>query len=76
MRRREFVTLLGGAAMLTLPRRTLAQQPGRVRRLGYLTTAAGPNPVDNAYEEALRQLGWVQGQNIRIESGFHRAARQ
>jgi putative tryptophan/tyrosine transport system substrate-binding protein len=68
MRRREFITLLSGAVtVLTPPRGTLAQQPGKVRRLGYLTTAAGPNPVDDAYEEELRHLGWVNGQNLRIE---------
>jgi putative ABC transport system substrate-binding protein len=49
---------------------TLAQQPERVRRLGYLTTAAGDNPVDNAFEEQLRHLGWVQGQSIRIEHRY------
>jgi putative ABC transport system substrate-binding protein len=65
MKRRDFITLLGGAAILTPPRGTLAQQPGRVQRLGYLTSAAGHSSLDNAFEEALRQLGWVQGQNIR-----------
>jgi len=71
MRRREFISMLGGVAiMLPAPRGTLAQQLGRVRRLGYLTTAAGDNPVDNAFEEALRHLGWVQGQSIRIEHRY------
>jgi putative ABC transport system substrate-binding protein len=70
MRRREFITLVGGAAILSRPRGTLAQQPGRIRRLGYLTSAAGPTPLEDAFEEALRQLGWVQGQNISIEYGY------
>lgn len=71
MRRREFIAVLGSAAiMLTPPRGTLAQQPGRVRLLGYLTTAAGDNPVDEAFEEELRHLGWVNGQNIRIEHRY------
>ena len=70
MRRRNFIALLGSAAAWPLAAR--AQQPERMRRLGVLT----PLPVDHpdaqarhaAFLEALRQLGWTDGRNLRIEA--------
>jgi putative ABC transport system substrate-binding protein len=64
--RREFITLLGGSAA-TWPLPGRAQAAGKVRRIGYLSPAAGPNPADDACEEELRRLGWTQGQNVRID---------
>ena len=69
MRRREFITLLGGAAAWPLAAR--AQQPRRMRRIGVLT----PFPADDAeglarltaFTQALQQSGWTVGQNIRID---------
>jgi putative ABC transport system substrate-binding protein len=66
MRRREFVTLLGSAAT-AWPLIAHSQQTGRIRRLGYLTAAAGASPLDDVFEKELRHFGWVQGENIRIE---------
>src|SRR6516165_10237271 len=69
MKRREFITLLGGAAAWPLAAR--AQQSGRMPRIGVLmnnaaTDAAGQSHVA-AFAQTLRQLGWVEGQNIRID---------
>lgn len=72
MRRREFITLLGGAAA-TWPLAARAQQPsGRVYRVGYL--AGGSRQTQphliKAFDEGLRSLGYRVGQNIVIEYGF------
>src|ERR1700733_9935815 len=69
MRRRQFITLLGGAAA-TWPLGVRAQQSERVRRLAVLIGAAatGQNPA--AYAAFLRrlgELGWTDGRNVRIE---------
>jgi putative ABC transport system substrate-binding protein len=69
MRRREFITLIGGAAAWPLAVR--AQQPERMRRIGVLT----PFPADDAegharltaFAQALQQAGWTVGQNVRID---------
>ena len=70
MRRREFMTLLGGAA--TWPLTARAQQPGRVRRLGILSVGAIADDPDGrarsaAFLQALEQSGWTDGRNIRID---------
>jgi putative ABC transport system substrate-binding protein len=69
MRRREFITLLGGAAAWPLAAR--AQQPGGVRRIGVLMPYTQDDPEDRArvaaLQEGLKQLGWTEGQNIRTE---------
>ena len=72
MRRREFITLVGAAAACPLTAR--AQQPERMRRVGVLTGAKaedGENKARNAaFEQALQQLGWTPGRNIRIDYRF------
>ena len=67
MKRRQFITLLGGAAA-AYPLAAAAQQPGRIRRVGILlgTTASGPEPVP-AFVRGLRELGWADGGNVRFE---------
>jgi putative ABC transport system substrate-binding protein len=70
MRRRKFITLLGGAAA-AWPLAARAQQPERMRRIGVLT----PFPADDAegharltaFAQALQQLGWTVGQNVRVD---------
>jgi putative ABC transport system substrate-binding protein len=71
MRRREFITLLGGAAAVW-PLAARAQQPERIRRIGVLTylaadDAEGQAPLA-AFTQALKQLGWSEGGNLRIEN--------
>jgi putative tryptophan/tyrosine transport system substrate-binding protein len=67
LKRREFITLLGGAAA-TWPLAARAQQ-GRIWRIGYLTasTATG-NPYFEAFEEGLRALGYIEGQNLALDT--------
>src|SRR5215510_10590403 len=66
MRRREFITLLGGAAAWPLAAR--AQPAERVRRLGMLLGSTAPDRPDVAsFLQALRQLGWSEGRNLQIE---------
>jgi putative ABC transport system substrate-binding protein len=70
IRRREFITLLSGAAA-AWPTVARAQQSERVRRLGVLMNLAENDPEGRArieaFLEGLRQLGWSDGRNIRID---------
>jgi putative tryptophan/tyrosine transport system substrate-binding protein len=71
MRRREFVTLLGGT-LAAWPRLAYAQQPSdRVRRIGMLMPYTKDDPEDQqrvaAFQEAFKQSGWIEGRNIQIE---------
>ena len=69
IRRRKFITLLGGAAAWPLAAR--AQQGGRVRRVGVLTPLDENDPVgktrDSAFPQALAGLGWTDGRNVRMD---------
>ena len=69
MKRRQFLTLLGGAA--AWPLGAGAQQSERMRRIGVLTNLAADDPEGQvrltAFAQALAQLGWTVGQNLRIE---------
>ena len=70
MKRREFITLLGGAAV-AWPLAARAQQPGRVRRIGLLIQLAESDPEGQvrvaAFREGLQKLGWRIGDNLRID---------
>jgi putative tryptophan/tyrosine transport system substrate-binding protein len=70
MKRREFMTLLGGVAV-AWPLAARAQQPERMRRIGVLNylTADDPNssPRVAAFAQALQGLGWIDGRNIQID---------
>jgi putative ABC transport system substrate-binding protein len=68
MRRREFITLLGGAAC-TWPLAARAQQPERVRRIGVLMAFADPTAQSyvTTFRGALTKLGWAEGSNLRTE---------
>jgi putative ABC transport system substrate-binding protein len=70
MKRREFVTLIGGAAA-TWPFAALAQQSNSMRRMGVLMGFPEGDPYAQAYVLAMRQklesLGWVESRNIRID---------
>jgi putative tryptophan/tyrosine transport system substrate-binding protein len=69
MNRREFITLLGGAASWPLAAR--AQQPAKVARIGYLVTGSLESPearaTVSAFLQGLRERGYVEGQSIVIE---------
>src|SRR5262245_47653541 len=68
MNRRAFVTGLG--AVLAAPLGAEAQQIERLPRVGYLSPVTGHNPVEEAFERSLQELGWIKGRNIRIESRY------
>src|SRR5262249_28412778 len=70
MRRREFITVFGGAAVVW-PLAARAQQPNGTRRVGVLINLS-ENDVEaqrliTAFRERLAQLGWVDGRNLRID---------
>jgi putative ABC transport system substrate-binding protein len=67
MKRREFITLLGGAAAWPLAAR--AQQPGKLPTVGFLgqSTPLGESVRAAAFAQRLRELGWVEGRTIAIE---------
>ena len=74
MKRRDFIVVLGGAA--TWPVAALAQQAGKVYRVGLISAAtpvsemAGSEPVSphfRAFVQGLRDLGYVEGQNLILE---------
>jgi putative ABC transport system substrate-binding protein len=70
MKRRAFITLLGGAAA-TWPLAARGQQPDRMWRIGVLLSQAESDPVARSYITAfatrLRELGWTEGKNLRID---------
>jgi putative ABC transport system substrate-binding protein len=73
MRRREFITLVGGAA--TWPLAARAQQPGRVYRIGFLANdpTLPTQPAYRAFLEELRNGGFIEGSNVVIEHRFAEA---
>jgi putative tryptophan/tyrosine transport system substrate-binding protein len=72
LKRREFNTLLAGAA--SWPLAAHAQQPERMRRIGVLAGWAVDDQDSNvrlaAFQQRLQQLGWTDGQNVRIDYRF------
>jgi putative ABC transport system substrate-binding protein len=70
MRRREFITLLGGAAA-AWPLAARAQQADRVRRIGVLAPGTNGDPDQQSrlkvFQDMLRELGWTEGRNVRTE---------
>jgi putative ABC transport system substrate-binding protein len=69
LKRRDFMSLLGGAAAWPLAAR--AQQAERMRRIGVLMSRAADDPQGQArlaaFQQALQQLGWSDGRNVRID---------
>ena len=72
MRRREFTALVGGVGLLLAVkvRRARAQQPSKIPRIGILDDA----PMWQAFRQALRELGYVEGQNIAYEYRYGEGA--
>ena len=71
MNRRDFITLLSGAAV-AWPLAVRGQQPDRVRRIGVLMGYAESDADAQAkvavFREGLQKLGWAEGRNIRIDT--------
>src|SRR5215831_17982438 len=71
MKRREFITLLGGAAA-AWPLAARAQQTDRLRRIGLLMNRSADNPEGQdriaAFHQGLQELGWTVGRNVRIDT--------
>ena len=71
MKRREFITLLGGAAV-AWPLAARAQQAERMRRIGVLMPFAAGDPEGQArfaaFLQELQQLGWTDGRNVQIDT--------
>jgi putative ABC transport system substrate-binding protein len=69
VKRREFITLLGGAAAWPVAAR--AQQPERMRRIGVLMHVTESDPDGQArlavFVEGLKELGWAEGRNLRLD---------
>ena len=69
IRRREFITGIGGAAAWPLVAR--AQQGERVRRIGLLMPFAENEPIAKSrypeFTQALADLGWIEGRNVRMD---------
>jgi putative ABC transport system substrate-binding protein len=72
IRRRDFITLLGGAA--AWPFVAQAQQGGPVRRIGMLMGGVGNDPLWQSYtaafQKGLAQFGWIEGRNLKIDLRF------
>jgi len=67
--RRAFIGTLAGG-LLAAPLAVEAQQAGKVYRIGYLSPASAHNPIDEAFERAMKDLGYVEGENLRLERRF------
>jgi putative ABC transport system substrate-binding protein len=71
MKRREFISLLGGAAV-AWPLAARAQQAGRMRRVGVLMSTAAEDPESRlrlaAFVQGLQQAGWRPGQNLQLDT--------
>src|SRR5689334_5826023 len=69
MRRREFITFVGGAA--AWPLAAGAQQSENMRRIGVIISLAATDPEAQqrkaAFDQGLQELGWTEGHNVRIE---------
>jgi len=67
MRRRDFITLIGGATA-AWPLAARAQKPGKLPTIGFLGTDASVwSPWTAAFVQRLRELGWIEGRTIAIE---------
>jgi len=73
VKRREFITLLGGAAA-AWPLTVRAQQDGRVRRIGFLSVITEGDPEGQTwireFLQRLQELGWTNGRNVQVDFRF------
>ena len=72
MKRRAFISLLGGAAAATWPLAARAQPPDHMRRVGVLMPLTADDAEGQArlaaFLQGLQQLGWIDGSNVRIDT--------
>jgi putative ABC transport system substrate-binding protein len=72
VKRREFIALIGGAAAWPLAAR--AQKAERMRRVGVLVSSTEDDPQARlqtaAFQQGLLELGWMEGQNVRLDFRF------
>ena len=73
MRRREFITLL---AMMVMPIAAIAQEPRKIRHIGFLRVGPPPPAFIEGFRTGLRQLGYLEGQHFVIEYGLAESAAQ
>jgi putative tryptophan/tyrosine transport system substrate-binding protein len=60
--------------LLAVPLSARAQPAGKIPRIGYLSQRSGPSPLDEAFREGLRELGYIEGTNLAVEyrwAGFN-----
>jgi putative tryptophan/tyrosine transport system substrate-binding protein len=69
MKRRTFITLLGGAAA-AWPLAARAQQGGKKYVVGRFNAGSASDPLTDVFTEALRELGWVEGENVVFERRY------
>ena len=71
IKRRDFIALVGSGLLLTAEaRRARAQQPAKIPRIGIIDDA----PMWQTFRQALRELGYVEGQNIAYEYRYGEGA--
>ena len=74
MKRREFIALLGGAAVAWPIAGVAQEQPERMRRVGVLISSTEDDPQVRpqtaAFQQGLLELGWMEGRNVRIDFRF------
>jgi putative ABC transport system substrate-binding protein len=75
MERRRFIEVIAGG-LLAAPLAAEAQQAGKVNRIGFLRFGEPPPTYIEGFRQGLRELGYLEGQNITIEYGLARSAAQ
>ena len=73
MKRREFIILL---AMMATPIAALAQEPGKIRHIGFLRVGPPPPAFIESFRQGLRELGYLEGQHFIIEYGLAESVAQ
>jgi len=76
MRRRKFIIALAGAAILAPMSRASAQQAKTIRRIGFLRNGPPPRTFIESFVQGLRELGYVEGENLVIEYSLANSAEE